>query len=465
MSSPTHNSVATTNYSPGSFGAIASLLMGTKWGGSVGSGVTLTYSFPPGATSWWDISYSPDDEPDGYRSMNATQQTAVADALRAWANVTNLNFVKVADGETVVGDLRFTFSNVLPQYAGWAYGPSSLPRAGDVWISSNSYDDSSAKGSDMFHTFLHEIGHAIGLNHSFDLPVARDNYFYTVMSYTASPWSPRGAGDDVVAGQSYASFYPTTPMYYDILAIQALYGRDTTTNAGNNNYVFSGGAYFQTIYDAGGTDTITYTGTLACTIYLGVGSFSTLSSPITFDGGTSRATVCIGPNTAIENAVGGIGADILLGNSIANSLNGGRGSDVLRGGAGNDTLIGGLGRDVLQGDAGGDVFDFNSVAEIGISSTRDVIMDFDRTVDYIDLRTIDADTSTPSVNDAFKFVASPGSVFYGVKGQLRWFQSNPAGTVNDRTYLVGDVNGDRVADFQIEFRGLHTLRADLDILV
>ena len=72
-----------------------------------------------------------------------------------------------------------------------------------------------------FLTILHELGHALGLKHPFEapnpIPAALDNYFYSIMSYTASPYSAHG--------NNYASFYPTTPMYYDLLALQGMYGQ------------------------------------------------------------------------------------------------------------------------------------------------------------------------------------------------------------------------------------------------
>ena len=43
--------------------------------------------------------------------------------------------------------------------------------------------------------------------------------------------------------------------------------------------------------------------------------------------------------------------------------------------------------------------------------------------------------------------------------QLRWFQDNRPGAANDRTIIEGDVNGNRVADFQIQLTGLKTLTA------
>ena len=57
----------------------------------------------------------------------------------------------------------------------------------------------------------------------------------------------------------------------------------------------------------------------------------------------------------------------------------------------------------------------------------------------------------------FAFLAAKGAKFTGVKGQLHWYQENKAGTVNDKTIVEGDTNGDKKVDFQIELKGLITL--------
>ena len=107
------------------------------------------------------------------------------------------------------------------------------------------------------------------------------------------------------------------------------------------------------------------------------------------------------------------------------------GNDQLLGYGDNDRLDGGLGRDTLVGGAGLDVFDYNVVAETGkTATTRDIITDFVHLTDDIDLSTIDANGAAIG-NTAFLFVAAQGTTFTGVKGQLRWFQENPLGTVND----------------------------------
>jgi subtilisin family serine protease len=55
---------------------------------------------------------------------------------------------------------------------------------------------------------------------------------------------------------------------------------------------------------------------------------------------------------SIENAVGGDGFDMLIGNAAANRLYGMRGDDTLEGGAGNDTLTGGTGNDTYVNPVG-----------------------------------------------------------------------------------------------------------------
>jgi hypothetical protein len=64
--------------------------------------------------------------------------------------------------------------------------------------------------------------------------------------------------------------------------------------------------------------------------------------------------------THIENAIGGAGDDILVGDTSPNVLIGGGGNDVLIGGGGGDVLIGGGGSDLLIG--GSTVYDSNPTA-------------------------------------------------------------------------------------------------------
>jgi Ca2+-binding RTX toxin-like protein len=121
---------------------------------------------------------------------------------------------------------------------------------------------------------------------------------------------------------------------------------------------------------------------------------------------------------------------------------------VLIGGADGDRLIGGLGKDALRGDAGADYFDFNTVRESVVGAKRDVVTVRRSEGDRIDLRTIDADTDGTANNQAFQWV-NTGDLdadFTGVDGQLRYASG----------LLMGDVNGDRQADFEIKIVGALT---------
>ncbi|CAN7360536.1 M10 family metallopeptidase C-terminal domain-containing protein [Devosia sp. LjRoot3] len=165
----------------------------------------------------------------------------------------------------------------------------------------------------------------------------------------------------------------------------------------------------------------------------------------------------------IENVTGGSGADTITGSSAANVLDGGVGADILLGMGGADTLVGGVGadrltggtgRDVMTGGADNDTFIFTATSEMGnTTTTRDVITDFTPGQDKFDFSAIDANTLLLG-NQAFSFLAPQGAAFTGVRGQLQWRVEDPAGTTNDKTIVLGDINGDRVADFQVELTGL-----------
>ena len=140
-------------------------------------------------------------------------------------------------------------------------------------------------------------------------------------------------------------------MRYDIAALQYLYGPNTTYNAGNSVYSFDGDArYNQTIWDAGGIDTIVAVGSRSVVINLEPGNWSALGMPVTFSTRNADlsinalqpqlndpATVFIYDTVVIENAIGGGGNDTIAGNAARNQLEGGAGNDSLAGGAGLDT--------------------------------------------------------------------------------------------------------------------------------
>jgi Ca2+-binding RTX toxin-like protein len=117
-------------------------------------------------------------------------------------------------------------------------------------------------------------------------------------------------------------------------------------------------------------------------------------------------------------------------------------------------LIGGAGADRLTGGSGKDSFVFTGPYDIGggkASPTHDLITDFTSGQDKIDLSKVDANSLTPTTNEAFQFIGS--NAFSGVPGQLHYVLDS----VHHSTLVEGDLNGDKAADFQLELSGSHYL--------
>ena len=226
-----------------------------------------------------------------------------------------------------------------------------------------------------------------------------------------------------------------------------------TGNSGNN--ILSGGAGADTLVggagndglDGGdGTDTADYSSATAA-----------VAVDLSITTGQNTGGAGIDTLTNIENLTGSAFADSLTGNSGDNVLNGGTGADTLVGGGGNDTLngggdndvlVGGLGQDILSGNGGSDTIVFGNIADSVVGSSRDQIAGFDQGADLIDLSGIDADTAAGG-NQAFTFVGT--AAFSGVAGELHQYTSGAD------TVIAGDVDGDSIADFEIQVNGTFTL--------
>jgi serralysin len=294
--------------------------------------------------------YTGGGEGAGFRFFSGNQITMAESALTSWDDLINLDFVR----GTGFTDIEFGYTTTGINFA-HAYYPTN----GSAWFNANDARlTNPTLGQYGYETFIHEIGHALGLNHMGDYDASdpgsirpysfQDSTVFSVMSYFGpSHFAGQGEvqwGDWIKDG---ISFSVQTPMVNDIMAIQSIYGAETSTRSGNTVYGFNSnitgsastfydftknGNPILSIYDSGGIDTLDLSGySTSCNISLTAGSYSDCNE-MTFNIGIAYTAV-------IENAAGGAANDTLTGNGVDNLFTGNGGNDLIKGGAGDDIAV------------------------------------------------------------------------------------------------------------------------------
>ena len=317
----------------------------------------------------------------------AARLGVIRDALNVYEDILGINFVETTSTDTAIVDLFF-FDNVAGKaYASWNnVSAGGEVNYGYVQVASNWQGGSAgAVGDYVFQTYLHEIGHTLGLGHQGPYDAGAGNPTYNDANWVNDTWQQTMMSywsQNNYNGQSYARLIG--PMAVDWLTLDRLYSPqgygiangcttgDTTwgfnstwydhNNAGEPLFGYANTAYASLdnlldtnavcIVDGGGIDTLDLSGFANNTVInvakaLASSTTGTISSVAGLIG---NLTLAVG--TIIENVIGGAGNELITGNNVANALTGNAGNDTIIGNSGNDTLKGGTGNDSLDAGSG-----------------------------------------------------------------------------------------------------------------
>ena len=344
---------------------------GCRWAGEV------TYSFGIGPSPTSTSAELTQSEPS--IAWTATEQEAVRQVLQNYANVCNLKFTEVPfDSANLANLVPYKVTNIV--LGDDTAGVCEVPDGGNRTINTNyawfntsqpaqgvaDWSNFQPGGSGL-ELIMHELGHGIGLAHPHDgggglrprpypgiNPLEKDwrdmgdHYLnqgiWSTMSYNDG-WAKNvdGSATGVAIPTNKSYGYQSTPMAFDVAALQFLYGANRQYHTGNDTYMLTqSNASWVCIWDAGGIDSISNEGaTIACNINLNQAPLTNSAHGGGYVSANQQITggYTIANGAAIENATGGNGADSLIGNALKNALKGNAGNDQLDGQAGIDMGI------------------------------------------------------------------------------------------------------------------------------
>ncbi len=433
---------------------VDALTWGTKWVNPRGGALVIPISI-----------YSPTGDSAGAYVPNAAEIAAFKSVLETYNHYINVTFTFDQSGSAGVQGIRFVVGkNGAVGTLGFTQPPgqtnfNGVPYSDIIIYRDNYLSDKNSPvnvGGADFATYLHELGHGLGLAHPHDHGGANgspSSIFPGVTMTTGSLGffdlnqginTIMGYNDGWVKGPLGPPPSPdygvqATPMALDILTLQKLYGPNLSYHLGDDTYALStshGG--YSCIWDAGGHDTLAGAATLSNVIDLraatglvatGGGGFVSYVQGI-YGGYTIAAGVII------ETAMGGNLGDVITGNATDNYITGGGGADILTGGAGQDSFI------------------YNSVSDSN-SSAFDTVTDFTDGVDRFDFSLIDANV-TALGDQAFTFLGEASG--FSAAAQIRVVYSG------SDTLVYATINSDPAPEFCLKLLGHHVLSSSDFIL-
>lgn len=300
------------------------LIYGNKW-----HKTTITYSFKNS-----QLPYELNADYSGNVPVSSALKTAANDIFDYIGSILNLNFVYEAN---TIGDIVISQKQMSdPHTLGYTYMPytDTISQSGDVYISSAFSNIDFIKGGMGYATLIHEFGHALGLDH----PFGNGTYSGVTIDQSVMSYNPYKGYDSFNNGYYYDTSSFTSYQAADILALQSLYGAkvDTSDTVYDLKQVLFGTTIngytgiikdnVATIYDYGGNDTLSLkniVSTNAQYIDLRPGSQSVIVD------NQIHHYLSITQDTYIENVIGSSANDIIVLNTLNNTVNARDGYDTV----------------------------------------------------------------------------------------------------------------------------------------